>query len=79
MKPNPTSDHQVIRARIIQYFTNCEGRFRGFDLWNYCIPYTKKQVYPDTVLRYMRELKDEGVIMYKVVGMKADSCYEIVK
>ena len=78
-KPNPTSDHQVIRRKIIEYFNTNTGEFRGFDLWRYCLPHAEKRVYPDTVLRYMRELKDEGVLKYEQVGGKQESLYKIVK
>jgi hypothetical protein len=78
-KPNPTSDHQVIRKTIIEFFNAKTGEFRGFDLWRHCLPYVQKKVYPDTVLRYMRELKDEGILQYEQVGSKQDSLYKIIK
>lgn len=78
-KPNPTSDHQVIRKEIINFFNISIGEFNGYTLWRQCLPYASKRVYLDTVLRYMRELKDEGVLNYEVVGKKADSLYRIVK
>ena len=78
-KPNPTSDHQIVHRKILEYFEVKTGYFRGHELWRYCKPYTKRAVYPDTVLRYLRELREENKLNYEVVGEKADSMYRIVK
>jgi len=75
------SDHKKIKMSIIKFFFDTNhGKFTGIELKDFCHAYgLRKEVYPDTVLRYMRELKDEGVIDYERVGKKADSTYLITK
>lgn len=78
-KPNDTCDKKVISDKIYEFYLNNTGEFHGLELWRYCLPFAIKRVYPDTVLRYMRELREKQVINYKQVGQKSDSLYRIVK
>ena len=75
----PTIDKVIITGKIRQFFTSRNGEFRGLDLYNFCKDGLTRAVYPDTVLRYMRELKDNGEIKYEQVGSKSDSLYKIKK
>ena len=84
MKPKKMSNHKMIRKSIRFFFENQktglkEGKFCGKELTDFVNALVEKEHYPDTVLRYMRELKDEGVIDYERVGKKADSTYLITK
>ena len=75
-----TDTTKKIKAAIIVFFAECNGRFHGYELLNFCIHRgVKATVYMDTMLRRMRQLRQDGVINYNLIGSAADSLYEIVK
>lgn len=68
-----------IKNHIINFFENRTGQFHGYDLFNYITANgLYKNMYMDTMLRYMREMNADGVIHYRQVGRKSESLYEIV-
>ena len=78
------SCRQKIRKAILRYFAalNPGQVFYGSALADYCLERAGcKNKYPDTVLRYMRELSDEldengkPKLSYKCL-LKADSLYQ---
>ena len=74
----PTTDKKLIKQAIQSFFATRTGTFRGYDLLNHVKKQgVKRAVYPDTVLRYMRELSADGLITYEQVGAKRESEYKI--
>lgn len=72
------SDHEFIRALIIVYFSMHIGHeFHGTTLNRFVFSRMNKYVYPDTIFRYMRELRQEGAINY-CVKSHADSIYQVL-
>jgi hypothetical protein len=72
------SKKKVIQKAIAYYFKTHNNRFYGHFLFNFVVEYTGMMVYPDTVLRYMREMREEGLINYETISRKK-SLYEIKK
>lgn len=74
------SENKKIRESIIVFYQQKSGRFHGYELLNFCINRgVKPTIYMDTMLRVMRQLRQDNVINYKLVGRSSDSLYEIVK
>ena len=76
---NQETDNKIIVKKVIEFFNFRNGEFRGWEIVNYCKKFTKKNVYQDTVLRRMRDLRSKGVISYSLVGKAGDSLYRINK
>ena len=72
------SDHVLIKSFIVIFFNanpNCE--FHGTSLNRFVYNRLNRYIYPDTIFRYMRELRQEGRIKYSVKSY-ADSIYRIL-
>ncbi len=75
-KPQSMSNKKFfIRAAIRQAWEGLGTHFYGWDLVRKVKAMTGLNVYDDTILRYMRELRDQGWIDYRVLN-KPESLYE---
>lgn len=75
-----TDTTKKIKAAIIVFFAERNGRFYGYELLNFCIHRgVRANIYMDTMLRRMRQLRQDGVINYNLIGSSGDSLYEILK
>jgi hypothetical protein len=78
-KPPPVKLKPIIKANIKLFL----GMFRpgdmlrSEDIVSYCRRMTGKKMYPDTVLRYCRELRQDGVINYSCTS-KMDRVFKIL-
>ncbi len=77
------SKKKRIKNLILLYFRMHKGgfpySFRGWEITAFCNKHKQQgefKTYPDTVLRYMRELRDAGKINYETINRKK-SLYEI--
>ena len=66
------SKKQMIKKWILKYWGSMPKTFKSEELvkriwWEH----GSKHLYPDTILRYMRELKSEGKINYRVQCRKS--------
>ena len=80
MKPH--SDKQKIKAAIRKYLNAIKPgtNFFGITLIRYCIErINRKDVFGDTVLRYLREMRSDGIIDYEPIGQKSKSEYKLLK
>ena len=79
MKPNPHSDKSMIKGHIQSFFDSSKKgwHFYGTGLLNYILSRIHRQIYMDTALRYMRELREEGKINYSV-AVKSESKYVVL-
>ena len=80
MKPH--SDKQKIKAAIRKYLNAIQPgtNFFGITLIRYCIErINRKDVFGDTVLRYLREMRNDGIIDYEPIGQKSKSEYKLLK
>jgi hypothetical protein len=74
-----TDTTKKIKAAIIVFFAERNGIFHGYELLNFCIHRgVKATVYMDTILRRMRQLRQDGAIKYNLIGSPGDSLYEIL-
>jgi len=72
------SDSKKIRKAIELFFKTHTGTFRGWQISNFCKKCYKleKDAEPDTIRRYMRQMRERGMIDYEIVNKK-DSLYKI--
>lgn len=82
MKPTTInlSEKKRIKELIIDWLMcfseeHLEKMFYAINLIKFIQTLIRPNIYGDTVLRYMRELREDGLIDYETVGCKADSCY----
>jgi len=82
MKPH--SDKQKIKAAIRKYLNAIQPgtNFFGITLIRYCIErINRKDVFGDTVLRYLREMRadENDQLDYEPIGQKSKSEYKLLK
>jgi hypothetical protein len=72
-----TSDKKKIKQAIITGLNLYDpGRvYYGASLVSYVNSKLNLNKYPDTILHYMRELKDEGKINFESIGSRSESKY----
>ena len=71
------SKKTFIKEEIIRYLTFlCKKEFSGLDMYRTISTNMGIQTYPDTIFRYMRELKEEGKINFECVN-KQKSLYKL--
>ncbi len=70
MKPKPIKLKPIIKKHIITFMDmfRIGDKLRTDDVVKYCRRHIGKQVYPDTVIRYMRELRENEVINYTSIS-----------
>lgn len=75
----PTSAKKQIKELIeIFYSRKKHGyEFHGKELFQYVFDRGFRNVYPDTIGRYMRELRSSGKLNYSSVGIKSESLYRV--
>lgn len=69
MKPKSIKLKPIIKGHIATFFSmfNYGDQFRTEDVVKYCRRMTGKQMYPDSVIRYMREMRDDWDINYTCI------------
>lgn len=69
-KPAPIKMKPIIVGHIITFFEmfNPGDMLRTDDAVKYCKRMMGKQFYPDSGIRYMRELREKGVINYTSIS-----------
>lgn len=70
MKPAPVKLKPIIKGHLITFFEmfNVGDQLRTDDCTKYCKRMIGKQFYPDTGIRYMRELRKDGLINYTSIS-----------
>ena len=70
MKPKPIKLKPIIKANIITLFAmlNVGDQLRTDDVVKYCQRMLGKRCYPDSAIRYMRELREMGKINYTSIS-----------
>ncbi len=65
-KPRPLPIKRQIKQHIQTLFNmlNPGDQLRTDDIWKYCKRMTGKQFYPDTAIRYLRQMRQDGAINY---------------
>ena len=72
------SDAAFIRKLIIAFFNeNMHSDFHGKVLYKYVVTRLNKYIYPDTIFRMMRQLRQDYIINYTTVSI-AKSLYHIL-
>lgn len=72
------SKKTFIKEEIIRYLAFlCKTEFSGLDMYRIITKRLGIQTYPDTIFRYMRELKEEGRIKFECVN-KQKSLYKLI-
>lgn len=79
MKNKLSKRRKAIACIAFFFKTRPNKQFHGYDLTNFVNALAKMKLYPDTVLRYMRQMRERGMIDYEQVGKKADSLYKVKK
>lgn len=73
------SDHKTIRALVVAFFKDRkEGNFadfHGYSLHRYVTYKIGKYIYPDTIFRIMRKLRQDRTLNYKVLNQQASYYY----
>ncbi|MGV8947572.1 MAG: hypothetical protein ACOH1N_14180 [Lutibacter sp.] len=73
------SDHATIKALVVAFFTvRKEGNFadfHGYSLHRYVTHKIGKYIYPDTIFRIMRKLRQNKTLDYKVLNRQASYYY----
>lgn len=79
MKPKPTKQKPIIKAQIKQFLSQFRpgDNLRTDDVVKAVRRGTGRQFYPDTCLRYMRELRQDGEINFTCV-FKQDRIIQII-
>jgi hypothetical protein len=77
------SRNQKINAAIKDFFKDCkrnkQKNFHSYDLINYvCSRIGTNYIYPDTILRELRSLRQSGVLNYEVFN-RSSMRYDIKK
>ena len=80
MKPKPVKLKPQIKQHIKTLFAmlNPGDQLRTEDVYKYVKRMMGKQLYPDTAIRYMRELRQDGEINYTVLS-KRDRRIEVLE
>jgi len=66
----PHSDQQRIKALIFSFFEeNLDGRFYGYNLHDFVFTRMRKYIYPDTIFREMRRMRQNREINYKCLSI----------
>ncbi len=80
MKPKPIKLKPIIKSHIITLFKmfNVGDQLRTDDVVKYCKRMIGKQFYPDSGIRYMRELRQDGVINYTSVS-KSERIIKVIR
>ena len=79
MKPKPVKQKPIIQTHIVAFFNmfHVGDMLRTEDVYKYVKRMLGHQMYPDTVLRYMRELRKDEVINYTIVS-KSERIIKII-
>ena len=78
-KPEPVKQKPIIKQHIKTFFEmfNTGDQMRTDDVVKYVRRMTGRQFYPDTILRYARELREDHVINYTAV-VKMDRIIRVI-
>lgn len=73
------SKKSFLKDEIIRYLTFlCKKEFSGLEMYRHISSNSRIYTYPDTIFRYMRELKEEGRIKFECVN-KQKSLYKLIR
>ena len=73
MKPKALPIKERVNVAITTFLAQFRhgDRLRTEDVIKYCHKYVGRYIYGDTILRYMRELRERGVINYQITCRKS--------
>jgi hypothetical protein len=73
MKPKPIPQKRKIKAAVMTFLGAFKDgdHLRTEDCIKYCHKYVGRYIYGDTVLRYMRELREKDIINYTCTHKQA--------
>ena len=79
-KPRPIKQKPIIKGHIKTFLSMFRpgDQLRSEDIVKYCKRNMGKQLYPDTILRYCRELRQDGLINFTCTN-KQDRIYMILE
>jgi len=79
-KPAPVKMKSIIKGHIATFLDMFRpgDQIRSEDIVKYCKRMMGKQLYPDTVIRYAREMRHSGLINYTCTN-KRDRIFKIIE
>ena len=78
MKPHPLKKQIKTHIKILFDMLNPGDRLRTEDIYKYCKRMCGKQFYPDTAIRYLRQMRQDEEINYNCVS-KRERIIEVIE